>query len=94
VLDKHCAHISTRRAPSWQRCQTGLNSPSRLFGKIRVASADELKARIELYVKEVNETPGGCFEVQTGSVVPGLVIDLLFANLFHVLLATAELHRL
>jgi hypothetical protein len=28
-------------------------------GEIRVASADELKARIELYVKEVNETPGG-----------------------------------
>ena len=28
-----------------------------LLRGIRVASADELKARIELYLKEVNETP-------------------------------------
>jgi hypothetical protein len=28
-----------------------------LLRHIRVASAEELKARIELYLKEVNETP-------------------------------------
>ena len=39
---------------------------------IRVASADELKARIELYLKEVNETPAifrWKYKLETLSVV-------------------------
>src|SRR5215467_14181443 len=56
-----------RRAPRVRlRAVTrSLNLIESFFGKmaktllrgIRVASADELKARIELYLKEVNETP-------------------------------------
>jgi hypothetical protein len=64
-----------------------LNLIESFFGKmaktllrgIRVASADELKARIELYLKEVNETPGGVpMEVQIGKSLGCLTIAMLF----------------
>jgi transposase len=66
-----------------------LNLIESFFGKmaktllrgIRVASADELKTRIELYLKEVNETPVVLpLEIQAGDPIRGLGIDMLFGN--------------
>ncbi|PYU84901.1 MAG: hypothetical protein DMG50_02885 [Acidobacteria bacterium] len=59
TLPNRFAFAFTPKHGSW------LNLIESFFGKmaktllrgIRVASADELKARIELYLKEVNETP-------------------------------------
>src|SRR5260370_9445501 len=66
-----------------------LNLIESFFGKmaktllrgIRVASADQLKARIELYLKEVNEDASRIpLEVQTRDAVRGLAIDILSRN--------------
>jgi hypothetical protein len=56
-----------------------LNAKTLLPG-IRVASADELKAQIEPYLKQVNETPVVFVGSTNWRPVSGLVIDLLFKD--------------
>ena len=74
--------ISTPTHGSW------LNLIESFFGKmaktllrgIRVASADELQARIELYLKEGNEFQWSRWKYELGDIVCGLAIAMLFRN--------------